>query len=104
MQITESKIVATLSPCEGNPRNSEGCFLRLDDGRIAFAYSRYIGDSAHDHAACQIACIYSHDNGESFDTEHIETLVNAEEYGAPPFWSWRARPWASSASAASAQR
>ena len=81
MQITESKIVATLSPCEGNPRNSEGCFLRLDDGRIAFAYSRYIGDSAHDHAACQIACIYSHDNGESFDTEHIETLVNAEEYG-----------------------
>ena len=81
MQITESKIVATIPPREGNPRNSEGSFLRLDDGRIAFAYSQYIGDSAHDHAACRIACIYSHDNGESFDTEHIETLVCAEEYG-----------------------
>lgn len=81
MKILESKITALIAPGEGNPRNSEGSFLRLDDGRIAFAFSRYVGNSWNDHAACTIACIYSHDNGESWDTDHIETLVNAQEYG-----------------------
>ena len=27
----------------GNPRNSEGSFVRLQDGRILFVYSRYNG-------------------------------------------------------------
>ena len=81
MNISESKVTAMLPPGKGNPRNSEGSFIRLDDGRIAYAYSRYIGNTWHDHAACEIACIYSNDNGETFDTEKPETLVSAEEYG-----------------------
>ena len=81
MNIKESKIVALLPPSEQNPRNSEGCFLRLDDGRIAFAYSRYTGNSFKDDAKCEIACIYSHNGGESWNTDQVETLVNAEEYG-----------------------
>ncbi|MBP3293280.1 MAG: exo-alpha-sialidase, partial [Clostridia bacterium] len=58
-----------LAPKAGNPRNSEGSFLRLNDGRIAFAYSRYSGNSADDHAYAEIACIFSSDNGETFGDE-----------------------------------
>ncbi len=64
MEITASRIVATLPPAPGNPRNSEGSFLALPDGRLAFAYSRYVGDDPHDHGACEIAVIYSPDGGE----------------------------------------
>lgn len=81
MEMKDTKITAMLYPQSGNPRNSEGSFLHLDDGRIAFAYSRYVGDSDLDHAKCEIACIYSYDNGETFDTEHVQTLVRATEYG-----------------------
>ena len=81
MNITESKICAILFPGENNPRNSEGSFLKLDDGRIAYAFSRYTGDSHLDDASCNICCIYSSDNGNSWDTKNIETLVSAKEYG-----------------------
>lgn len=81
MDILETKVIAHIAPCEGNPRNSEGSFIRLDDGRIAYAYSRYTGNTWYDHGECEIACIYSDDNGETFDTAHTELLVNAKEYG-----------------------
>ena len=63
----------------GNPRNSEGSFLRLNDGRIAFAYSRYSGDSADDHAYAEIACIFSSDEGETFGDERILVRPRLEE-------------------------
>ena len=47
-----------LPPGDKNPRNSEGSFLRLKDGRIVFAYSRYSGTSSDDGAYCEIAAIY----------------------------------------------
>ncbi len=81
MIIQNSVITGELRPGQGNPRNSEGSFLPLSDGRIAFAYSRYHADSADDHAACAICAIYSYDNGETWDTENYATLVRAEEYG-----------------------
>ncbi len=81
MKIQKSFCTGMLPPGEGNPRNSEGAFLTLEDGRIAFAYSRFIGNSWDDHAASCISVIYSHDNGDSWDTEHYEILVRAEEYG-----------------------
>ncbi len=80
MKLKESTIIGILDRAEGNPRNSEGSFLKLDDGRIAFAYSRYFGTSGHDGADCNICVIYSHDGGKTFDTEHYETLVAASEY------------------------
>ena len=49
-----------------NPRNSEGSFIHLRDGRIGFFYSRYCAESSHDHANADIAVIYSADNGESW--------------------------------------
>jgi len=67
-----------LAPKAGNPRNSEGSFLRLNDGRIALAYSRYSGNSADDHAYAEIACIFSSDNGETFGDERILVRPNPD--------------------------
>ena len=48
----KTRIVHQIPPSENNPRNSEGAFIRAKNGDILFAYSRYKGDSVHDHAAC----------------------------------------------------
>ena len=58
-----------LPPGPGNPRNSEGSFLPLRDGRIMFAYSRFCGESKSDHAAADIAARYSRDNGATWSGE-----------------------------------
>ena len=59
MKILESKVIARLTPSEDNPRNSEGSFVRLHDGRILFGYSRFLkGGGAGDDAPCQIAGLY----------------------------------------------
>lgn len=50
-------LIHELPPVKGNPRNSEGAFLRLKNGQLLFAYSRYHGDSWDDHASCDIAYI-----------------------------------------------
>ena len=81
MLIKNTKVVAIIPPGADNPRNSEGSFITLDDGRIAFVYSKYTGGSFEDGADCDIACIYSYDGGESFDTENIEILIRARDFG-----------------------
>ena len=78
-KLTSSKIVSFLSPSEGNPRNSEGDFITLQDGTSMFAFSRYTGD-AHDHSPCDIAAVFSHDGGDSFSGEHA-ILVPASRHG-----------------------
>lgn len=42
------KIVKELSKKEGNCRNSEGSFIKMKDGRIAFVYSRSQAGSGDD--------------------------------------------------------
>ncbi len=78
--IKEISVSGVLGVKENNPRNSEGSFLQLSDGRIAYAYSRYSGKSDCDHAPCDICVIYSYDNGKTFDTDNYETLVYADDY------------------------
>ena len=75
------KRVHALPPQNGNPRNGEGDFIRLPDGRIMFAYSEYIGESGHDHASSQIVAVFSSDEGESFGNRRVlvaldEKIVN----------------------------
>ncbi|MGN1345340.1 MAG: sialidase family protein [Eubacteriales bacterium] len=73
--------VTDAAKSDGNPRNSEGSFLRLRDGRIAFAYSRYRGNSSDDHAYAEIAVLFSRDEGETFGDERILVRPRlAEEY------------------------
>lgn len=42
-----------------NPRNSEGDFIQLKDGKILFVYSHYDGKSSGDHASAYLAGRYS---------------------------------------------
>ena len=75
------KRVHAIPPTKGNPRNGEGDFIRLPDGRIMFAYSEYIGESGHDHAASQIVAVFSSDEGKSFSDHRVlvpldERIVN----------------------------
>lgn len=64
-----SDLVLALPARPGNPRNSEGAFVTLADGRILFAYSRYTGDSWQDHARADIASRTSRDGGRTWDAD-----------------------------------
>ena len=55
----------------GNPRNSEGSFVKLADGTLYFAYSRYNGTSSGDHASADIAAVTSKDNGATWSEPFI---------------------------------
>ncbi len=50
----------------GNPRNSEGAFIPLNNGEIMFAYTKYSGDDWSDNSTADIAALYSADNGRSW--------------------------------------
>ena len=59
------KHILDLPPTPENKRNSEGAFIRLNNGDILFAYSRYSND-AFDSKPADIYGIISKDGGESF--------------------------------------
>lgn len=71
----EPEAVLDIDPSEGNPRNSEGSFARLHDGRIFFAYTHFYGGSA-DHGAAFIAGRYSYDGGRTWTSEDSLVLEN----------------------------
>ncbi len=79
-EILSTGIVGLLPPGEGNPRNSEGDFARLADGRILFAYSRYVGSSGHDDAPCNVGAMISEDGGGSFHKLPFD-LAKAADHG-----------------------
>ena len=55
----------------GNPRNSEGSFVRLADGRLLLIYTRYRGESHHDHAVADLVRRISADGGETWSEPEI---------------------------------
>lgn len=73
------RLVWDKAPTADNGRNSEGSFIRLPDGGILFAYSRYNTGDSNDHAACDIAAIYSYDEGETWSEPKI--IVKASFFG-----------------------
>ena len=75
--MRNSSIVADLRHRRNNPRNSEGSFVTLADGRLMLAYSRYYGTSWSDEATAEIAARYSDDAGLSW-TKHDRVLVKNE--------------------------
>lgn len=62
-------IALDLPPGFDNPRNSEGDFVTLKDGRIMFIYSRYTGVSSSDHAPAYLAARFSSDKGKTWSKE-----------------------------------
>lgn len=73
-----SRIVLELPPGPGNARNSEGAFLDLNDGRVLFVYSRFVGDDGNDHAKAVLAARHSGDRGETWSGDSIIATPDEE--------------------------
>lgn len=67
--------VRLLPPRPGNPRNSEGAFLKLKDGRILFVYSHFTGGGG-DNSAAYLAARYSSDGGRTWTEEDRVVVPN----------------------------
>jgi len=71
------RIVASFAPDTEFTRHSEGSFLRLKDGRIMFAYSRFTGHNGDD-APSDLVAVYSSDEGETWSEARV--LIRASMY------------------------
>ncbi len=60
-------LVLNMRATAEHPRNSEGAFITLRDGRIVFAYTQFYGGSA-DHSKARIVTIESRDDGRNWTT------------------------------------
>lgn len=69
-------VTLQLNPGENNPRNSEGDFVKLKDGRILYIYSHFVGNSASDFGNSHLAARYSSDNGATWTTEDVIVVEN----------------------------
>ena len=67
-------------PGDGNPRNSEGAFLALNEREILFVYSAFKGKTAMDHTAADLHRVISRDGGSTWSAP--EVIVQAEDYQA----------------------
>jgi len=68
MAATAPTVHLTLSPTPENPRNSEGGFIRLKDGKILFIYSHFTGGS-EDNASAHLASRISTDGGRTWSPQ-----------------------------------
>lgn len=71
--LPANEVVLELGTSESNPRNTEGDFIRLKDGRILFVYTRFTGGSS-DNDAAHLASRVSADGGHTWSTED-QTVV-----------------------------
>jgi sialidase-1 len=76
MKMTEPLIVLKLTPSENNPRNSEGDFINLKDGRILFIYSHFTGSSDNDNAPAILAGRFTNDGGKTWSGKDKVILQN----------------------------
>ena len=67
--------VLSIEPREGNPRNSEGDFIQLRDGRILFVYTHFTG-SASDFGTAHLASRCSNDGGKTWSDKDVVVLSN----------------------------
>ncbi|HBE41285.1 MAG TPA: sialidase [Bacteroidales bacterium] len=71
------EIVLRLEPGPENPRNSEGDFITLRNGRILFIYSHFAGASGGDFGNAYLASRYSDDKGKTW-SQKDEKVVGQE--------------------------
>ena len=62
----KNNVVLRLNPTEANPRNSEGSFITLKDGKILFVYSHYTSGNGGDHDPAHLAGRVSTDGGKTW--------------------------------------
>ncbi len=77
MKASDSKAVLVLSPGGNYPRHSEGAFIRLNNGNILFAYSRFHSDWLDD-APSDIVGLESADEGETWGETRV--LIEASAF------------------------
>lgn len=75
-QIEGVEKIVLLPPGMGNPRNSEGDFIELKDGRIMFIYTHFTGGGGDDDAA-HLAARYSSDQGKTW-SDKDELILKRE--------------------------
>ncbi|QDT01919.1 Carbohydrate acetyl esterase/feruloyl esterase precursor [Rubripirellula lacrimiformis] len=76
MQWIESLVpVQVFAPGEGNPRNSEGDFVRLADGQILFVYSRF-ESGVGDHSSATLVSRVSDDGGATWTDDDVTVVEN----------------------------
>lgn len=73
------RIVLELPPRAGNPRNSEGAFAELREGRILFVYSHFLGESGSDHAKARLAARTSGDGGTTWSEDAFIAIPREAE-------------------------
>jgi hypothetical protein len=73
----QSKFVCSLKSAPGNPRNSEGAFIQLRNGQVAYLYSCYHGESWDDHSSAELAVRISGDNGKTWSGAPL-TVIRKE--------------------------
>ncbi|HWI56624.1 MAG TPA: sialidase family protein [Bacillota bacterium] len=69
------RVALELKPGADNPRNSEGDFIQLKDGRVLFIYTRFTSGSA-DHARADLACRESTDGGQTWTSRDRIVITN----------------------------
>ncbi len=72
------KTVLVLTPGENNPRNSEGDFITLKNGRILYVFTHFTGNSYMDDAPAYIASRYSDDGGNTWSKEDYKIMQHEE--------------------------
>ena len=69
-------VALQLTPGPDNPRNSEGDFIELKDGRILYIYSRFTGSSSSDFGSSDLAARWSEDGGKTWTPEDRIVVKN----------------------------
>lgn len=75
--IEEPRRVLELPCGVDNPRNSEGDFIRLKDGRILYVYTHFTGTVSDDHGSARLAMRESSDQGLTWSKKDV-TVVGQE--------------------------
>ena len=65
-----------LPPKQGNPRNSEGDFIELEDGRLMFVYTHFTGGRGGDNDTAHLAARFSDDRGRTWTPEDTVIVPN----------------------------
>jgi hypothetical protein len=65
-----------LAPSANNPRNSEGDFIQLKDGRILFIYTHHDGGKGEDDAPAHLASRVSTDCGATWSDSSEQVVAN----------------------------
>ena len=68
--ISDKDIVLKIESTPEHPRNSEGDFVTLDDGRILFVYTQFESVTS-DHAPAKLMGRYSSDKGKTWTNDDV---------------------------------